>query len=208
MVWASGRITGFVNLQVSRTGQPLERGDNWETVNHTYFITGGFRGGVWATVWGLAGPSFRLSEGGQGWFWKPRQFSTAPAFLLWPHTLLPTSRSPLTLALSRLSAKASSDWQSLPREHAHLCFKNYGLWWTLLLKKVYFPSACVWAARIWEPPFCLEVSCCASKLGLWGRPWDVLIKEGPREPSALGSGIGTCPLYSWRKKKQWMWFFS
>lgn len=43
MVWASGRITPFVNFQVSRTGQPLEKGDNWETADHTCFMTGGFR---------------------------------------------------------------------------------------------------------------------------------------------------------------------
>lgn len=29
------RITSFVNLQISSTGQPLERGDNTKAANHT-----------------------------------------------------------------------------------------------------------------------------------------------------------------------------
>lgn len=64
------RITPFMNLQISRTSQPLE-GEIAEAAHHTCFMT---------SLWALG-----LSEGDQGG--SP---ACDPAFLLWPHTLLTT----------------------------------------------------------------------------------------------------------------------
>lgn len=108
------RITLFVNLQISRTSQPLERGDSWGC--KPYLLRDlWLQGGVWAFVGGPGGPSSHLSEGDRGASPACEGNSLLiPTFLLWPHTPLPTPRSPLTWTLShpsQLSGTTSLDWQ-------------------------------------------------------------------------------------------------
>lgn len=203
------RITLFVNLQISRTSQPLGRGGSWGCkpyLLHDLWLQGG--SGPLGEALGGRPPAWVKGPGVV--LLHVEAALLTPTFLPWPHTLLPTPRSSLTWTLrghSQLSAKASSDWQRPVREHAQLWLKKHCLEWTMHWRK-HFPSEAVRAARSWESPFCWEGPCYAFTLGLWGRQKDIPVHGGTHItfcPGVVGLKPAHCTPVE--KNNQWIWFF-